>query len=365
MRSTRAAGQTGVMAADAAPLSAPVADREWSRSAALEALRSAFVDAAARNGTAQRTFRIAGLHVAARFAGQAMVAAVEPALAHLAVAVEGPADLTVEVWDSASTGVDVPALPERRSAAASDDSRVRSSYHVVPRILSLYDAEARTAVVWVPDATQVPSNEVASPLRTVLHWWARDNGLQFVHAGAIGSGGRAVLLAGPAGAGKSTSALAGLISGLDYLGDDYVLIDTRQGTTIHSLYSAAKLQPEQVAAFPALGPYLTNGDRLSTEKALWFVQRDFPERTRASAVACAVLVPRVSGRDQSSLTPIARSTALASLAPSTLAQLSGADQWSMRAMAVFLERLPVFQLEAGRDLADLARTVRDLLEAGA
>ena len=314
----------------------------------------------------ERTFRIARLTVVARFAGPAMLPAIEPALAHLLASPAGQANLTVELWDSASTGIAVPAPPGGRTGfgATAEDGRVRSAYHALPGILSMYEPASRTAVLWVPDAKRVPSNEIASPMRMLLHWWARDNGLQFVHAGSVGIGGRAVLLAGPAGAGKSTAALAGLLGGLDYLGDDYVLIDTQGGATIHSLYSAAKLQPEQVGAFPELRPYLTNADRLATEKALWFVHRDFPQRTRASAEAAAVLVPRITGGRRSSLAPIARSTALASIAPSTLAQLSGSDQWSMRVIAGFLEQVPAFQLDAGRHLGSLASTLRTLLEAG-
>ena len=340
----------------------------WSREIAFELMQAAFANAAARMGVIERTFRIGGLGVRASFAGPGMIQAIEPALAHLAADPSLSVDLRVQLWDTATTGVSVPTPPRGGPSMAPLQrdgviDRIRSSYHAVPRILTLYDTAERVAVVWVPDARSVPSNEIASPMRTLLHWWARDNGLQFVHAGAVGHEGRAVLLAGPSGAGKSTSTLAALLAGLDYLGDDYVLVDAGAGTTIHSLFSAAKLQPAQVAAFPELRASLINEDRLATEKALWFVHRDFPERTRASAKAVAVLVPRVTGSADSSVVPIARSTALAALAPSTIVQLSGADQWSLDAMAAFLARVPAYRLEAGTDLRGLAKTLRGVLES--
>lgn len=364
------AGPNAATAADI-PDSAPGAtSARWAASDAFEAMRAAFATAATRTVISRRSFAIAGLSVRASFAGPALIPAIEPALAHLAAPPPpAAADLEVELWDTASTGVALPTPTRHDRPSDSPANRslthVRSSWHMAPRILTVYDADRRTGVIWVPDARTVPSNEVASPMRTLLHWWARDNGLQFVHAGALGHHGRAVLLAGPSGAGKSTSALAGLLSGLDYLGDDYVLVDARAGATVHSLYSAAKLQPDQVAAFPELRPMLINADRLATEKALWFVQRHFPDRTRPSAEAVAILVPRVSGAGASSVTPIPRSTALAALAPSTIVQLPGADQWSMNAMASFLERVPAYQLEAGTDLAGLARTVRGVLTSAA
>ena len=337
----------------------------WSRRVGFQRLLEAFQAAAARTGIVERVFSVGGGEVVASFAGSAMVPAIEPALEHLSAAKRsGRVDLNVHIWDSASTGVHVPEQPNGADSAADGDpmDRIRSSFQTEAQILTLYDSDSREAVVWVPDAERVPSNEVASPMRTLLHWWARDRGFQFVHAGAVSHAGMAVLLAGPSGAGKSTATLAALLYGLDYLGDDYVLVDAGGGRTIHSLFSAAKLHPGQMAAFPELLGTVANADRLGSEKALWFMHRDYPERTVTSAEAVAVLVPQISGGATSSVTPIPRSTALAALAPSTIVQLSGADQWSLDAMASFLSRVSAYRLEAGRDLHDLAAVIRTAIE---
>ncbi len=368
MLSTKVAGRIAATAADTPGAQPASPTSAWSRQAAFDAARTAYALAARQNGTVEQSFLVAGRPIHAAFAGPALIPAMTSALTHLAVGAQSDADLSVMLWDSASTGIAFPVRPgaglhspDSRDVAGRAD-RVRYAYQREARILTLYDAALREAIVWVPDARSVPSNEVASPLRTLLHWWARDHGLQFAHAGAVGLDGKAVLLAGPSGAGKSTSALACLLAGLDYLGDDYVLVDAKGGTTIHSLYSAAKLQPNQVAAFPELTGLLDNPDKLATEKALWFVDRDFPDRTRSSAEAVAVVVPRITGGTESSLEPIKRSTALAALAPSTLAQLAGADQWALNALATFLGSVSAFRLSAGTDLPGLAHVVRELLE---
>lgn len=331
----------------------------------MRATLDAFHAVAARTGTVQRDYRIGGHSVHLDFAGEAVLPAIEPALAHLAAPPGDAPDLTIRIWDSYSTGVPIPAPRGPGGAESASDDAVLSAYHVVPQILSLYDRGSSEAVWWVPDARSVASNEIASPLRTVLHWWARDRGLQFVHGGAVALGGRVVVIAGPSGAGKSTTTLACLLGGLDYLGDDYVLVSTSGPKTVHSLFSAAKLKPEQVHAFPDLLPHLTNAGDLATEKALWFVHRDFPRRTRASGRAVAVFVPRVTGRRDSAIVPIAPGTALAALAPSTIVQLSGADQGSLTAMAAFVSGLPAYRLEAGTDLPGVAATVRAFLESAA
>ncbi len=359
MPSMRPAGPSGAATPDIRPEAVSRA-KVLASDETMARMRDAFLEAGTRTGIESRTFAICGLRVTVRAAGNAMMGAIEPALAHLAVAETGSQDLEVHAWDSATSGVEVPDRIVQPGPSAT-----RSSYQPEPGILTLYDPHGREAVVWVPDARRVPSNEVASPLRVLLHWWARDRGLQFVHAGAVALDGRAVLLAGPSGAGKSTAALAGLAHGLDYLGDDYVVVDGRAGATVHSLYSAGKLQPSQVAAFPELRPMLSNADRLSTEKALWFAHRHFPVQTVASATAICVLVPRVASGFRSSIEKIPRSTALAALAPSTIAQLSGADQWSLGVMASFLGRVDAYRLNAGSDLAGLANTMRELLLASA
>lgn len=339
----------------------------WSRREGLIRLGEAFDDAAGRLGSIERWYLVGGLPVRLTFAGSALIPAIDPALSHLAIQPCPSATLDVRLWDSASSGVAVPGEPEAgevalgEASAEPDGEAVRSAYHIVPRILSLFDPMSEEAVLWVPDAGQVPWNEVASPLRTILHWWARGRGLQFVHGGAVGLEGQAVLLAGRSGTGKSTSALACLLGGLDYLGDDYVLVSTAGGPKVHSLYSAAKLQPSHLNAFPTLAPLMANPGFAPDEKGLWFVQDHFPERTRRQAVARAVLVPHVTGRRETTVTTISAGAALVALAPSTIVQLSGADQHSLSTIAAFLASVPTHRLEVGTDLPGIASAVRSFL----
>jgi len=56
-------------------------------------------------------YRIDGNVVCLRFAGSALIAGVIPALAHLAIAPHPTPALTVNLWDSATTGATLPPLP--------------------------------------------------------------------------------------------------------------------------------------------------------------------------------------------------------------------------------------------------------------
>jgi hypothetical protein len=336
----------------------------WSRREGLDLLAAAYLEATRSVGRVERTYAIGARIVRVEAAGEPALKIVDPGLAHLAAPGGGSPELVVQVWDSASSGVHVPGLPSAMSGEAAPADEVLSAYHAVPQILTVYERAQRRAVVWVPDASRVPSNELASPLRTLLHWWSRDHGLQFIHGGAVALGGRGVLLAGPSGAGKSTAALACLMAGLDYLGDDYVLVESRDVPVVHSLYNAGKVQPSHLATFPSLGPLIENGHELPAEKPLWFFQRWLPGQMVASARALAVFVPEVTGNAATSIVPIRASTALAALAPSTIVQLSRADQTSLSAIAAFVAQVPSYRLRSGTDLTAIARTVREFIAGG-
>jgi hypothetical protein len=72
------------------------------------ALYHAFADAynaaCAAVGSISRSYRIAGYTVRLCFAGGALEPMLTPALAHLASVDAAPPDLTLHLWDGASTG---------------------------------------------------------------------------------------------------------------------------------------------------------------------------------------------------------------------------------------------------------------------
>jgi hypothetical protein len=282
-----------------------------------------------------------------------------PALDHLASPpVEHP-DLTVCAWDTASTGVAVPAPPD--AGRGGPEGLAHALYQPEPESLSMLSPARRLGAHWVPDAGKLSSHECAAPLRPLLHWWQRERGRQLVHGGAVGTDAGAVLLAGPSGAGKSTCALACLLGGLDYLGDDYVLLDAEGEPSVHCVYSSAKLNPDHVGFVPSLVPLITNPGRLGTEKALWFLHAHHPRQIRRRLPLRAVLVPGVRGGRRCRIEPISAASALLALAPSTIVQLRGAPDAALGWMARCLARLPCYRLDLGRELAPIADAVWEVL----
>ena len=135
-----------------------------------------------------RYFLIGGRCVQLRFVGNGLVSALTPALAHLETSPTETPELTILAWDSASSNTALPSILEhyfdslgewwnhlgrRGEIRELTNDRVRFAYHLGPNIFSGLDLQENLGLYWVQDAERLPYYEVGSPLRTILHWWAR------------------------------------------------------------------------------------------------------------------------------------------------------------------------------------------------
>ena len=312
-------------------------------------------------GSVRRHFSIGGSPLELCFAGPALLPLAR-ALEHLSSVPADGAALRVQLWDTASS--EVPAVPLPRDVPAvegNDGLAIRSIVQQPPLSMSLFSPQPPEAVYWIRDAGTLTLREHSSPLREILHWWQWQRGRQLVHAGAVAVGEDGVLIAGVSGSGKSTSTLACLLEGLDYVGDDHVLLADEGEPTIYSVYNTAKLHPDHARTFPRLWPHIANPEALDVGKALWFVQDLAPERLRRRIRAKAVVVPRVGSGWTTRFQAISPGAALLALAPSTIIQLRGVDDRAFAWMARFVARLPCYRLELGREPASIADAVRELI----
>ena len=314
--------------------------------------------AAAAGGVVRRHYAIAGLSVTLRFAGPALVERLSAALGHHPDGeARGPA-LTISIWDTASTGVPLPAFPRDAFdggtsgvARIAEPPAVRAKYRPDSRTLSLLDRNADQATFCVHDPAQLPYWETGAPFRSILHWWMADHGRQLVHAAAVGGATTGLLLVGRGGSGKSSTALACLASGsaLRYAGDDYCLVSFDPQARAYSLYSSAKLDASQARQFPGLAHSIVNADRLASEKALYLVHPHFPQRLRETFAVAAIVIPVVAERGRSWLEPTSAGSALLALAPSTILQLPGAGRTALATLSRLVQRVPCYVLHLGGD----------------
>jgi hypothetical protein len=227
----------------------------------------------------------------------------------------------------------------------------------------MLDTNTNVALFCTTSAEHIPTDYRGSPLLVILNWWTSTRGLQYVHAGAVGTPEGGVLLVGKGGSGKSTSALSCLGSELGYAADDYCLLDSRGNRPyVHSIYNSAKLEAGHIRTFPNLLPLVSNPQDLGICKAVIYLHDHLPERLTRGFPVKAVLIPRVTGKVDTRLTPASQVDGLRALAPSTLFQLSGAGEQNFALMAQFARRIPSYFLEAGTDLRQIPAVIREFLE---
>jgi hypothetical protein len=328
----------------------------------------AFVGVAATRGLVERSYRIGGGRLQLRFAGPSLVSTISAALAHrLTVESQSPPDLTVCVWDSASTGCQMPRAALREQTIRGEIGSVNTSriYAVCERGypgITLFDRVRRLALYWVPDLAALPEWVAGAPLRLLFHWWMGLRGGQLVHGAAVGTTDGAVLISARGGSGKSTSALACLAGGMRYAGDDYVLLTLTPSPRVSNVYATAKLAAHQLEHFPWLRKVVANPGALDREKALIFLDRDYAGQLTDSLPLRAVLVPHVTGLPDTKLKPTSAASALKAIAPSTLLfHPRGGDQ-ELRTLGQLVRAVPTYVLECGTDLAQIPATISALLQ---
>jgi hypothetical protein len=243
--------------------------------------------------------------------------------------------------------------------------RILSAFHWLECSVALMDTESLEAIYWVDDATALPYWSKASPLRTLLHWVMQRFGRQLLHAAVVGMEHGGVVITGRGGVGKSTAALLCLEAGLEYLGDDYVVVALDPAPTAYSLYCTAKLNDEQAANFPGLLPLMEprSGQRghAEPEKTVFRLHPARADRFRDSIALRAILLPVISDQEETFLVAADVYAAERSAAFTTLAHLPRAGRWSQAFIVRLCQTLPRFELRLGRNLAAIPDAIRRFL----
>ena len=271
----------------------------------------------------------------------------------------------VELWDRATTGIDIPEPPWRlRDVVARGDvrglsgARIRAQVDTGNEMLTLWDCARRRGITWTTDARCLPYWLRAAPLRSILHWGLASEGRHLLHAAAVGDERAGALLVGPSGSGKSTTALACLDDDLGYVADDYVLAETASSPRAFGLYGTAKLGASSSSLLPAL---VAEGHHAGEEKLVVDVAGARPELMRRCASISAILLPRVTpGR--LTLRPVGAAQALRALAPSTILQHADESAGGMAVISALVRRVPAYVLDLGSDITAVAPAISALLE---
>lgn len=316
-------------------------------------------------------FRFAGMPVRFRAIGRELAGHVSRALSHLEA--EAPGDgrfeLDIALWDARDTGVPPPCGPlaevpdENEEVARSpDDALIVQSRS--QSVIAL-DRRRRRIVGCAAYGDRGPLlHELGKPLQQLLGVWYLDHDVPLIHAGLVARDGKGVLVGGTGGAGKSTTTVACLLGGFDYLGDDRVGLCGVGGCFVgHSVFNSAMFFEEHLARFSALWPHVVAPRHACDRKPVVFLSEAFAERVAASAAIAAVVVPRfVAGRRGSRVHPASAAATLLSIAPSSVVFPLGPGRAGLSGVANLLRTVPSFSLETGEDITMIPACLDRILD---
>ena len=175
--------------------------------------------------------------------------------------------------------------------------------------------------------------------------FALHSGMFLLHGAAVGKGGKGVLIGGMGGAGKSTLAVSCLLRGMDFAGDDYVLISRRGPHLAMPFFHTVKLCPDMEEAlrpgFPLLLTEEPGGKKLLDASMLPFIP--------LLPLSC-ILLPTLSPEGKARIGPVRPGLSSARMVRSAMTQFGFEREISLiREMSLRLEKLPAFEIFLSRD----------------
>ena len=229
------------------------------------------------------------------------------------------------------------------------------------RFWAYWSEEKREAFLWIPDMNRLAAWEKAAPIKAILHAVSTALGMQLLHGGGVGTEQGGVLLSGPGGAGKSTTAICCLGSNLKYLADDYCLLDQRGEPILHNLYTSAKLRPENLHRFKHLKDLFRWDPTQLGAKPTIFMHERFAESSIDSFPIRALVVPNVTGEVETTWDRCKVGDAWRAIAPSTIAQLPFCEREAFDQVSRLIHRLPTYRLHVGTDLSLIPSSIEAIL----
>jgi energy-coupling factor transporter ATP-binding protein EcfA2 len=234
---------------------------------------------------------------------------------------------------------------------------LRGFYHHDAPSWQFYDRATAIGVQTLPAPLAMPPWESSAPLRSFLHWAYAAAGLRLTHAATLGLNGRGVLLAGPSGSGKSATTLAGLLNGLDSVGDDYVLLETGDRVSAYPVFTMLKQDREGLRR---AGLALAD---LGTARLNWRGKMEFDAATVSGKPLvdrmeiAALLLPEIARARSTSLERVTPREAALTLTPSAVFQLPGDSTEGFQFFAGIVRRLPAYRARLSEDPAEIAGTI--------
>lgn len=226
------------------------------------------------------------------------------------------------------------------------------------------DVASKSGIQFLQKPDDIAPWEKSFPLRNFLHWAYAAQERRLIHAGSLGlANGDGVLLAGAGGAGKSGTTLAGVLQGLKSVGDDYVVMELADNQP--RAFPVIRLMKQDPRGLERLG---LNAENAEFGALNWQGKHEFDfaelvpgSRSRALQIK-AILLPRITGQNQTSISPATRHETMLALLPNNLQQLPGQMKQCLNFLAQMVRILPGYHINLGTDQQEITDVIHDFLE---
>jgi GT2 family glycosyltransferase len=244
-----------------------------------------------------------------------------------------------------------------------NSKRIKTAFHWSEYSVNVADLQTNTAVDWGKSSHQFPYWVQSSPFRTILHWWMEQNNAQLLHAAAVGVNGNAILLTGKGGAGKSTTALSCLNSGMDYYADDYLIVKIEKGrAVVYSLYSTGKLNRHTDIHFPDFDAFASCHVEEDQEKEVFYFYPGLQKQIKSAAPLTAILEPQIKGEKRSSFSSISQWQMPRALSFTTMSQLPGVGPRTHNFIHNLSKSVPCYVFHPGTDMEEVPETLKKFIQ---
>lgn len=313
-------------------------------------------------------YKIGAHTILLRIAGERVQSFMTEAIMHLRTEVQPKQtyDLTVWAIDEKALGISVPDAPwswhtgDREGYIHGIDvTRFTVNFDHATQSLRFLDRTRNVALHWMRDLDFVPYWERSFPMREILNWWYRDTALQPVHAAAVGVNGIGALIGARGGSGKSSTALSCLLAGMQFAGDDFVLIDSEH-TRAFSLYQIAKLEPHTLERFPQLTPP-PGTPMIDQNKFQLSLARMIPNGMTLTFDLKMILVPQITHGPVTTIETMDKSEASSALMLSTIYLLKGDSRPAFKKISTLVAKLPAYRLNLGLDFDQIPVVIKNAI----
>jgi hypothetical protein len=276
-------------------------------------------------------------------------------------------DVTIDLIDlGASPLPELPWLPQHTSLEQETSEYQQGPFlftrHGDVMLTALNQEEGHTlGLVHAP--TRWPLRHYKQAIFITLYQHLRRRGLHLIHASAIGQDGRAALIAGQGGAGKTTTMLTCVAAGFQFLGDDTTLLQRTPSDAVDviALLSTLDVTDKTAAWFPELAPYLSPM-RSHTGKRQIILSEAYPSSVASRGRVSVILAPEITDQAHTTIAPANKASLLSDLLfYSVDLQDVALARHHLEFLAQAVEQIPVYRLLLGSDRQQIPQVLAEIL----